>query len=151
MSSVLYSPYCATPETLMKLERLTARLHDSTALINATRLATATVVIEGPNSVVESAHRVKEDLVLFHSALVAAATAAAGSSSTFAEFFSICGRERVSIRDALTEFATAAREALGGASQQSAAGTGAPATAGFPFAEVSARQSITSSTSSHAG
>ncbi|MFE5734836.1 acyl carrier protein [Streptomyces sp. NPDC056528] len=133
------------------LERLTNRLHDAKALINATRLATATVIIEGPDSVIESARRVEEGLVLFHSALGAAVTAAADSSGAFAEFFAICGRERVNIRDALTDFATAAREALDGVSQRSGAGSGVPATAGLPLAEASARQPITSSALPHAG
>ncbi|MFD7283923.1 acyl carrier protein [Streptomyces sp. NPDC059862] len=95
------------------------RLNETKPLINAVRLATASVFVEGPPSVLPAAKRVEEGLVLFHTAMTAVATGTAGTGDdTVAGYLAICGRQRVGVRTALMDFASAARGVLDGDSSQ---------------------------------
>lgn len=61
------------PNSEEGLTRIRARLGETRPLINAVRLATAKVYVEGPDSVLETAMRIEEGLVLFHTGLTALA------------------------------------------------------------------------------
>ncbi|MFI0445575.1 phosphopantetheine-binding protein [Actinomadura sp. 6N118] len=94
------------------------RLNETKPLINAVRLAATSVALEGPQSMLEPAKRVEEGLVLLHTAMLAIATRPVGATDDSVEYLAICGRERVGIRTALLDFASAARSVLDGDSDQ---------------------------------
>ncbi|WP_228925457.1 acyl carrier protein [Streptomyces sp. DH7] len=94
------------------------RLDETKPLINAVRLATAAVYVEGPPSILEPAKRVEERLVLFHTAMTALVTGPSDASVEFAAAYrATCAQQRVGVRNALMDFASAARSILDGDSR----------------------------------
>lgn len=94
-------------------------LNETKPLINAVQLATASVFVEGPPGVLAAAKRVEEGLVLLHTAMTAVAARPAGADEeSVAAYLAICGRQRVGVRTALMDFASAARGVLDGDSSQ---------------------------------
>jgi len=92
---------------------LTDRLSETKSLVNAVRLATATVYVEGPPVILEPARRVEEGIVLFHTAMTAIAKELSGpKGGNTASFLAICSQQRVSVRADLIAFAAAARAAI---------------------------------------
>lgn len=102
-------------DTTYDSEWLASRLSEIKPLINAVRLATAAVFIEGPSTILEPAKRVEDGIVLFHTAMLAVAKESSGShGGNAANFIAICSQQRVSVRAVLTDFAAAARAAIDG-------------------------------------
>lgn len=96
-------------------ERFVSRLNEIKPLIHAVRLATATVFIEGPPSVLEPAKRAEESIVLFHTAMLAAIEELyAPRGTSIASYMATCSQQRVDVRAALIDFAAAARAAIDG-------------------------------------
>ncbi|MFE2023208.1 phosphopantetheine-binding protein [Streptomyces sp. NPDC059499] len=111
----------ADPTSEEGLTRIRARLGETKPLINAVRLATAKVYVEGPDSVLETAMRIEEGLVLFHTGLTALAELPPDEVSNgpamdtyAAAYLATCTQQRVAIHTVLREFATAARHVLDG-------------------------------------
>ncbi|MGP4089558.1 acyl carrier protein [Streptomyces sp. KR55] len=112
----------------MDQDQLATRLEETKHLVNTVRLATATVFVEGPPSILEPAKRVEDGLILFHTAMTAVATRPAGTSDeSIAAYHAICREERVGVRTALMDFASAARSVLDGDSSQTPPPEHAPA------------------------
>lgn len=96
-------------------ERFASRLNEIKPLINAVRLATATVFIEGPPSVLEPAKRAEESIVLFYTAMLAVIEElSAPRGTSIASYMATCSQQRVDVRTALIDFAAAARAAIDG-------------------------------------
>jgi aryl carrier-like protein len=90
-------------------------LNEIKPLINAVRLATATVFIEGPPSVLEPAKRAEESIVLFYTAMLAVIEElSAPRGTSIASYMATCSQQRVDVRTALIDFAAAARAAIDG-------------------------------------
>ncbi|MFF4854659.1 acyl carrier protein [Streptomyces rubiginosohelvolus] len=105
----------ARPGAPLELDRLSARLEAARPLVNAVRLATASVFVEGPLCMLEPAKRVEDEVVLFHTAMRAVVTRPAGTNDGVVDVnVAICHEQRVRIRRALTSLATAARGVLDG-------------------------------------
>jgi hypothetical protein len=97
------------------LERLTERLNEARPLVHAVRRATAAVFVEGPPSMLEPAKRVEEGIIVFYTALTAVVSRPADTpAQTVDADLTVCGKQRVSVRQMLLDFATAARYVLDG-------------------------------------
>jgi hypothetical protein len=97
------------------LTQLATRLNEIKPLINAVRLATASVFSEGPDSILKPAQRVEEEIVLFHTAMqVFAARRADANEESAAAYLATCAQQRAAVRTALIDFASAVRGVLDG-------------------------------------
>ncbi|MEV7054097.1 acyl carrier protein [Streptomyces microflavus] len=92
------------------VERLAGRLEDAKSLVHSARRATALVFVEGPPAMLEPTKRIEEGIILFHTALTAVIVRQPGPLDEITDaHFATCGKQRVAIRQALLDFATAAR------------------------------------------
>ena len=115
-----------------------SRLEEIKPMVNAVRLATATVFIEGPESVLKPAQRVEEGIVFFHAAMRAAIMDShASNDESTTRYMAICSQQRVSIRTALIEFASASRAAIAGSPEQKVVARQARQIAGDSTQELS--------------
>lgn len=96
-------------------ERFASRLNEVKPLVHSVRLASATVFIEGPPSVLEPAKRAEESVVLFYTAMLAVIEElSAPRGMSIASYMATCSQQRVAVRTALLDFAAAARAAIDG-------------------------------------
>lgn len=93
----------------------TSRLDEIKPLVNAVRLATAVVFVEGPAPILDPARRVEEGIVLFHTAMLGVIKDLPGSAGkSTALYMAMCSEQRVSVRNSLIDFASVARMVIDG-------------------------------------